>query len=55
MHYCGDVNTADYAFTIAFINPIVNYLKKPELTLQLLELVKTGRIKEFLDLLAEHL
>jgi hypothetical protein len=55
MHYCGDVNTADYAFTIAFVNPIVNYLKKPELTMLLLELVKTGRNKEFLDLLAEHL
>lgn len=50
-HYRGDMLSADYAFTLVFINPIISHLKKPELTQSLLELVKTSRDAEFLELI----
>jgi len=50
-HHRGDMLSADYAFTLAFLNPIISYLKKPELAQRLLELVKTSRDAEFLELI----
>ena len=53
--YRFDTATADYAFTLMFINPIVGYLRKPELAQHLLELVKSGRDADFTRLLKTHL
>lgn len=53
--YKGDILSADYAFIILFINPIVELLRKPDLVEELLHLAKTGRDKEFLELIEKHL
>lgn len=48
-HYRGDIVTADYTFTLMFLNPLVAYLKMHGSTQQLLEYVKTGRDNEFIE------
>ena len=53
-HYRGDMLSTDYAFTLAFLNPLLQYLKHYELASQLLELAKTGRDKEFIDLILRY-
>ncbi|MEM0368605.1 MAG: hypothetical protein QXN57_04090 [Desulfurococcaceae archaeon] len=52
-HYKGDVLSTDYAFTLAFLNPLISRSRNPELVLKLMELVKTGRDKEFIELILE--
>lgn len=52
-HYKGDILSTDYAFTLAFLNPLISCLKNPELVSKLMELVKTGRDKEFVELISE--
>lgn len=54
-HYKGDINSADYAFLLVFINPLVEFLKKSNLGEELLYLAKTGKDKEFLELITKNL
>ncbi|MEM4789351.1 MAG: hypothetical protein QXV06_06120 [Ignisphaera sp.] len=54
-HYRGDIVSADYAFLLVFINPIVELLKKPDLGEELLYLAKTGKDKEFMELINKQL
>ncbi|MEM0470432.1 MAG: hypothetical protein QXN82_02620 [Desulfurococcaceae archaeon] len=54
-HYRGDTVTADYTFTLMFLNPLVAYLKAPELAQQLLEYVKTGKDNEFIEIVMKVL
>lgn len=53
-HYRGDIISADYAFLLVFINPIVEFLKRPDLAEELLYLAKTGKDKEFIELIDRH-
>ncbi|MEM1526922.1 MAG: hypothetical protein QW775_03065 [Ignisphaera sp.] len=54
-HYRGDIISTDYAFLLVFINPIIELLKKPELGEELLYLAKTGKDKEFIELIDKYL
>lgn len=54
-HYRGDVVAADYAFTLLFVNPIVNYLKKPDIARQLLDYAKTGRDSDFVEVVKKFI
>jgi hypothetical protein len=49
-HYRGDAASADLAFTIAFLSPLVQLLREPEIADTLLDLAKTSRDEEFLEL-----
>ena len=54
-HYRGDVVSTEYAFTIAFLGPLAILVNRTDIIRELLELVKTGRDKEFLELLTKYL
>jgi len=54
-HYRGDFMSADYAFTIAFLGPLAILLNRTNITQELLELARTSRDKEFLELLIKCL
>lgn len=54
-YYGGDVHATDYVFTLVVINPIVSYIKKPELVNELLSLVKMGRDRDFVEILKKYL
>lgn len=55
-HYRGDVVTADYVFTLLFLNPLVSYLnlKDSQLIQQLLECVKTGKDEDFIEIIRKY-
>jgi hypothetical protein len=53
-HYRGDIVSTDYAFTLAFLGPIAILLGRVDIVKELLNLVKTGRDSEFLELLAKY-
>lgn len=55
MHYRGDMVSADYAFTLVFAGGIAQLLGRYELASQLLELAKTGRDSEFIQLVLKCL
>jgi len=54
-HYRGDVASADYAFTLVFLGPLTLILERPNITQELLDLVKTGRDREFLEVLTTYI
>jgi hypothetical protein len=54
-HYRGDVSSADYAFTLVFLGPLALLLGRSEIARELLDLVKTGRDREFLELLLAYI
>jgi len=55
-HFRGDTTSTDYAFTLLFLSPLTLLLglKETEVVKELLDLVKIGRDKEFLELLARY-
>ena len=54
-HYRGDVATADYTFKLVFLGPIALITGRPEITRELLDYVKTGRDREFTELLLKYI
>lgn len=54
-YYHGDTKVADIVFQILFINPIALYLRRQNIISILMEFVKLGKDKEFLDLLASSI
>jgi hypothetical protein len=54
-HFRGDVYSADYAFKLLLLNPLVTLLGAGEdIPSQLLELAKLGRDREFLELVSRY-
>jgi len=54
-HFRGDVYSADYAFKLLLLNPLVTLLGAGEdLPSQLLELAKLGRDREFLEVVSRY-
>jgi hypothetical protein len=54
-HFRGDVYSADYAFKLLLLNPLATLLGAGEdLPSQLLELAKSGRDGEFLELVSRY-
>lgn len=51
MHYKNDVVSADYVFTLVFLSPLALLLGKEEITEELLCLAKTGKDKDFAQML----
>jgi len=51
MHYKGDAISADYVFTLIFLNPLALLLGREEIAGELLCLAKTGRDKDFAQML----
>lgn len=54
-HYKSDIVSADYAFTIAFLGPLALLLNRLDIIRELLELAKTGKDKEFFEVLTKCL
>jgi hypothetical protein len=52
-HQRGDIDSADLAFSIAFLSPLLLILGDPGLSRELLNLVKSGRDEEFLKVIVE--
>jgi len=54
-HQGGDIHSADLAFSIAFLSPLSIILGNPGLVRELLDLVKSGRDDEFLEVVVKNL
>ena len=54
-HYKGDSASADYAFTLLFLGPLALLTGRAEIARELLELVKSGRDREFVELIIKYI
>lgn len=54
-YYKGDTSTSDIVFQMLFVNPIVSYIKRPELARTLMEYAKLGRDEEFVETVKRYL
>lgn len=54
-HLRGDERSADYAFKLLFLSPLASLLgAEGRFAIELLELAKAGRDREFLELVAKY-
>lgn len=54
-YYRSDYPTADYVFTLLFLNPIARLTGSFELLRALLDYAKTGRDRDFVELLLKYI